>query len=54
MRLVAVLGVVGREVDIPATVDGMQFRCPQVGGVWLVWGRTPDYVLLALLLKVEE
>lgn len=40
---VAVLGVGAGDVDVPASVYGVEFWCPDVGGVGGVWWWAPFY-----------
>jgi hypothetical protein len=54
VRFVAVLGIVGREVDVPAPVDRVQLGCPYVAGVRCVGWWPPYDVLFASLLKLEQ
>ena len=46
--------VVGSEVDVPASVDGVEFWCPYIATVFGIWGRAPDYVFGSSFLKVKK
>jgi hypothetical protein len=53
MRSVPVFLVRGGEIDVPASMERMEFRGPEVCAIGVVRWRTPDYFLFAVLFKVE-
>lgn len=44
MGFVSVFGVVGCEVDVPATVERVKLWSPEVAGIGGVWWRSPVVV----------
>lgn len=54
MTPVANFGIVGREINPPFPIDGVEFGSPEIGTVGLVGRGTPHNLLSAAPFKVEE